>query len=307
MHETDDAKNRVASPEADICQHAHFVGDETQEPAATLLEERPIRLHSFGLAESTSVHLDLVAFLGANHEQVSEPAIFAEMALSVVKEVVTLLSFVGEIVFGHPAEGGESKNGQRTGQASNSTAARFDRSLEKLAVDVLHILEKGDEGVLLRSRGDDTGHGQHILLASGLQFHLVHEVLNADLVEDTVGVDEQHEEVVVALEILGVNLVDELESPLLAVTLSSVGETRDSDAALAVRHIDRLGVRIEGEWNAKLFDGIEVEFVFLISIERKEDVQAGRRVVAVYERVDRSQQNLGNFLVARHDDDDFWR
>lgn len=33
-------------------------------------------------------------------------------------------------------------------------------------------------------------------------------------------------------------------------------------------------------------------------------MQARRRVLAVDQGVARSQQNLGNFLVARHDDDD---
>ena len=44
-----------------------------------------------------------------------------------------------------------------------------------------------------------TGHGQHILLAAGLELHLVHEVLDADLVEDTVRVDEQDEQIVITL------------------------------------------------------------------------------------------------------------
>ena len=156
-----------------------------------------------------------------------------------------------------------------------------------MTVDVFHILEKGDERVLFSCRRNNTSLSQHVLLAARLEFHLVHEVLNASLVEDAVGVDEEHEQVVVSLEILGVNLVDELEGPLLAVTL-----------------IDRLGVCVERKRDAELLDGVQVKLVFLVSVEGEEDVQTGRWVFTVYQRVAGSEKNLGNFLVARHDNDD---
>lgn len=39
LHEAYDAEDGIAFPESNIRQHAHFVGDETKEPAATLLEK----------------------------------------------------------------------------------------------------------------------------------------------------------------------------------------------------------------------------------------------------------------------------
>lgn len=150
-------------------------------------------------------------------------------------------------------------------------------------MNVLHILEKGDERVLLGSRSDHTSHGQHILLASRLQFHLVHEILDADFVENAVRVNEQHEQVIVALEIFRVDLVDEFECPLLAVSFSTVGEPRNGDTAATIGHIDGLGVRIKSERNTKFLNGVEIELVLLVAVERKEDVQTRRRVVAVHQ------------------------
>jgi hypothetical protein len=44
-----------------------------------------------------------------------------------------------------------------------------------------------------------------------MTYHLVHKVLDAHFVQDTIRINEKNEEVVVTLEILGVYLVDELE------------------------------------------------------------------------------------------------
>jgi hypothetical protein len=172
-----------------------------------------------------------------------------------------------------------------------------------LTVDVLHILEESDEGVLLGSRRNDTGLSQHVLLGAGLQFHLIHEVLNAALVQNTIGVDEEHEQVVVALDVLGVDLVDELEGPLLAMALATVWETGDSDTTATVDDINRLGVGVEGKRNTELLDGVKVQFILLVSVERQENVKAGRRVLAVDERVASTEKNVRDFLVAGHDDD----
>lgn len=307
LHETDDQQDRVALPQADICQHAHFVCDKTQEPATTLLEQRGVLLHSLGLAECSRVHLDQVTLLCANHEQMGEPAVLAQMALAVVEEIVTLLGLVSEVVFGHSAESRESQHGQSTGETGDGTAARFDRTLEQLTVDVFHILEQGDERVLVGGGRNDTSLRQHVLLAAGLELHLVHEVLNAGLVENAVGVDEEDKQVVVALEVLGVDFVDELEGPLLAMALTAVGEARHGDTTAAVDDVDGLWVGVEGERHAELFDGVEVQLVLLVSVKGEEDVQAGRRVFAVDERVAGTEENLWDFLVTRHDDDDLWR
>jgi hypothetical protein len=304
LHESNDEEDGVALPEADICQHANFVGDKTQEPSATLLEERSVVLDGFGLAESSGVHLDLVAFLCANHEQVSEPTILAQMALAVIEEIVALLGLVSEVLLGHLAECGKSKHSKGTGQTGDGTAAGFDGTFEELTVNVFHVLKQSDERVLLRGRRNDTGLRQHVLLAARLEFHLVHKVLDACLVEDTVGVDEQDEQVVVALDVLAVDLVDELEGPLLAMTLTAVGETGDGDTAATVDDIDGLGVRIKGERHAELLNGVEVQLVFLVSVEGEEDVEARRRVFAVDKRVACSEQDIGDLLVAGHDNDD---
>lgn len=42
-------------------------------------------------------------------------------------------------------------------------------------------------------------------------YHFVHKVLDAVLVQNTIRVDEEDEEIVVALQVLGINLVDQLE------------------------------------------------------------------------------------------------
>ena len=126
LHEADDEENWVALPETNVSQHANFVGDKTQEPAAALLKQRLVGLYSFGFAESSSVHLNLVSFFGTNHEQVSEPAVLAQMALAVVEEIVALLGLVSEVVLGHSAESRKSKHSESTGQASDGTTAGLD-------------------------------------------------------------------------------------------------------------------------------------------------------------------------------------
>lgn len=55
-------------------------------------------------------------------------------------------------------------------------------------------------------------------------YHFVHEVLDADLVQDTIRINEQDEEVVVPLEILGVDFVDQFECRLLTMALATVRE-----------------------------------------------------------------------------------
>jgi hypothetical protein len=88
------------------------------------------------------------------------------------------------------------------------------------------------------------------------------------------------------------------------VTFTTVGEAGDGNAAATVDDIDGLGVGVEREGYTELLNGVEVEFVLLVSVEGEEDVQAGGRVFAVYQRVAGTEKNLGNLLVARHDDDD---
>jgi hypothetical protein len=209
----------------------------------------------------------LVALLGADHEQVCEPTVLAQVALAIIEKVVALLGLVRKVVLGHLAESGETKNGESTWQASDSSATRLDRTLKELTVNVFHVLKESDERVLLGCRRDNTSHCQHVLLASGLELHLIHEILDADLVENTIGIDEQNEQVVVALQVLAVYLVDELEGPLLTVSLATVGETRDGNTAASVGYVDGLGIRIEGQGHAEFLNGIQIELVLLVTVE----------------------------------------
>jgi hypothetical protein len=171
-------------------------------------------------------------------------------------------------------------------------------------VNVLHVLKQSNKRVLFGGRGDDTSLRQHVLLATRLEFHLVHEVLDASLVEDTVRVDEKDEEVVVALDVLAVDLVDKLEGPLLTMTLATVGETGDGDTTATVDDINGLGVRVEGKRHTELLNSVQVQLIFLVSVEGEENVKAGWRVLAIDERVASSEQNLRNLLVTGHDNDD---
>jgi hypothetical protein len=70
-------RQRIGSPEADIREHAHFIGDESEEPSSALFEQTLVGLYSLRLAKRTGVHLDLVLLLGADHEQMSEPSVFS--------------------------------------------------------------------------------------------------------------------------------------------------------------------------------------------------------------------------------------
>ncbi len=153
-----------------------------------------------------------------------QPAVLAEMAFGKVEQILALFGLVGEVVFGHPPEGGEAQHGQRPRQAGDGAAARLDGPLEELAVDVLHVLEERDYPVLLRRRRDDARHGQHVPPVAGAELHVVDEILQTHPVEDAVRVDEENEEVVVPLQVLLVHLVDELEGRLLAAALPAVGK-----------------------------------------------------------------------------------
>lgn len=114
LHEADNAENRVSPPKTDISQHANFVGDKTQEPSASLLQQTLVRCDCLGFTESSRTHLNLVSFLCANHEKMSKPSILAQMTLSIVEKIVTLFSFVGEVVLGHLSESRETQDCKRS-------------------------------------------------------------------------------------------------------------------------------------------------------------------------------------------------
>lgn len=58
----------------------------------------------------------------------------------------------------------------------------------------------------------------------GVSYHLVHKVLDANVVQNTIGIDEENEKIVVSLEIFGVDFVNELECGFLAMPLASMRE-----------------------------------------------------------------------------------
>lgn len=97
--------------------------------------------------------------------------------------------------------------------------------------------------------------------------HFIHKVLNAHLVQNTIRVDKKDEEIVVSLEVFGINLVDELEGPFLTVSLSSVGEARNSDTSAAVGNVQAVGIAVKGEWNTQALNRLEIQFILLVSIE----------------------------------------
>ena len=104
LHKTYQAENRIALPESDVSQHAHFVGDKAEEPPTALLEKTLKRLDCLRLAECTRAHLDLIWLSCTNHEQVRQPSILPQMALPKVKEIFTLLGLVGKVILGHLTE-----------------------------------------------------------------------------------------------------------------------------------------------------------------------------------------------------------
>lgn len=111
VHKADNTQKGIPHPEADVRQHADLVGNEAKKPAPPLLQKAFVRLNSFGLAKSSCTHLDLIPLSGTDHEKVSKPTIFAQMALAIVEEIVALFCFVCKIVFRHFPEGGKSQHG----------------------------------------------------------------------------------------------------------------------------------------------------------------------------------------------------
>ncbi len=80
----------------------------------------------------------------------------------------------------------------------------------------------------------------------------------AHSIENTIRVDEKNEEVVVPLKVFGVDPIDKLEGGLLAMSLSSVGKSRNCNASRAVGDIDTFRVGLKRERNTKLLDGVEI-------------------------------------------------
>jgi len=106
----------------------------------------------------------------------------------------------------------------------------------------------------------------------GMTYHFVHEVLNTIFVQNTVRVDEENEKIVVAFQVLGVDLIDQLECRFLAVSLPTVGEPRDRNSGLSISDINTFGVARQCQGYSKLFNRLEVQFVFLVTVKREKDM-----------------------------------
>ena len=89
-------------------------------------------------------------------------------------------------------------------------------------MNILHVLQQSDETVLLRTRSDDAGHGEHVVLTLWLQLHIPHEILDADSIQDAIRIDEEDEKIITLLDMGLVEFVDEPVRRLLAVALASV-------------------------------------------------------------------------------------
>ena len=107
-------------------------------------------------------------------------------------------------------------------------------------------------------------------------------------------------------EIVLVYSIDEPKSLLLTAALAAVSETRNSNSATTIGDIDAPGERLQRDWHIKLLDGPQVQLVLVFAIERQENMETAWWILAVGQRVHCAQENLGLFVVARHDDDDLW-
>ena len=154
-----------------------------------------------------------------------------------------------------------------------------------------------------RRRRDDARHCQHVPRIAGAELHVVDKVLKADFVKDAVGVDEEEEKVVVALEVFLIHLVDQLEGRLLAMSLTAMRESGNRNARGSVNDVDALGIRCERERDTEFVDGIEIQLVFLVAIKGEENVDTGGWIIAVHDAVDSCDEDIGLFSITGHDND----
>jgi hypothetical protein len=211
----------------------------------------------------------------------SQESVLSKVILPVVEVIFTLLGFVCKVELGEFPKCTESKHRESTRQTCHGAATTFDRAFEQLAMYILHVLKYGDKLMLGRCTCDDSSLRQHVPTASRLQLHLVHKVLYTVAIEDAVTVNEQHEQVVVAAEVILVYSIDKSERLLLTAAFAAVRETRNSDSTSTVSDVDTPGERFECDEDAELLDGSQVQLVFLFAVERQEDMQAAWRVLEV--------------------------
>jgi hypothetical protein len=172
-------------------------------------------------------------------------------------------------------------------------------------MNIFHILQHCDELVLGRCACDDSCLSEHISATSRLQLHLVHEVLYTVPVENAVAVNEKHEQIIVSAEIVLVDSIDEAECLLLTASLAAMRKSGNSNSTTTVGDVDTPRKCFERDWHTKLLNGPQVQLVLVFAVEGKENVEAARRILAVSERVNCTQEYLGLFVVAGHNNDNF--
>jgi len=107
-------------------------------------------------------------------------------------------------------------------------------------------------------------------------------------------------------EVVLVHSIDEAECLLLATSLATVREAGNSDSTSTVSDIDTPGERLQRDRHAEFLNGPQVQLVLVLAVERQKNVKTAWRILAVSDRVNCAQENLGLFVVAWHDDDDLW-
>lgn len=82
-------------------------------------------------------------------------------------------------------------------------------------------------------------------------------------------------------------------------------EPSDCDLGASISNVETGGILVEIR-HTKSFQCVEVEFVDLIAIEAKEEMDTGWRIVAVDDRIDGGNQDLGVLVVDGKDDNHLW-
>lgn len=136
-----------------------------------------------------------------------------------------------------------------------------------------------------------TCHCQHVLLVLRTELHVVHEVLNTDIVEDAIGVDEEYKHIVSEYDVLRVHLIDQGECHLLAVSFSPMREATDGDLGSSIDDVDADRWLLE-LGNSERFECSQVKLIDLITIETEKDVDGSRRVIAINHGVDGGNEDV---------------
>jgi hypothetical protein len=100
-------------------------------------------------------------------------------------------------------------------------------------------------------------------------------------IENAVTVNEQHEQVVVATEVILVYSIDQSECLLLTTAFAAMREARDGDSTATVSDVDTPGKGFESDGHTELSDSPQVQLILIFAIERQENVQAAWRILTV--------------------------